>query len=296
LSASDRFAGIESGRAQRARSPPDCRYTVRALIGPHMMRFVLHNLLLLAVTAGLWLFHIYARTLPTAALAFLWSMLTLLIASGLLRRARIRRRAFLSAWIAPASPLQHWLRGGWLLWLRQLPLAVLLALILLVSLVRLQGPETWYILLGAIPVLVLAEALAGRILSAHASGIYLPELCRRLALPATGAIVCVLLVSLAFHRPYPDLAEVSLERAVWHFVDREHARSDAALLLMQMAAAKDALRLWLAQQLMPDPGISLAQMIGWLLLFAEEALFCWSYLLVLTAVLPGVSAHDRSAH
>jgi hypothetical protein len=63
--------------------------------------------------------------------------------------------------------------------------------------------------------------------------------------------------------------------------------------LLQAAAAKDALRLWLAQQLMPQPGASLAELLGWLLVIAEEGLFVWSYLLVCNGLLIGVNADVR---
>jgi hypothetical protein len=144
------------------------------------------------------------------------------------------------------------------------------------------------------PVLVLSRAwLAGR-LAGHAGALYLPILSWRLAAAAVGGLLAALLVLLAFHQAYPDFAGVSLERAVWHMVDREQARSGPAQALLQLAAAKDGLRLWLAQQFMPAPATSLAQALGWLLVLAEEGLFVWSYLLMGHGVLIGAGSIDRA--
>jgi hypothetical protein len=262
---------------------------------PALPGVVLRNMLcLLALTAALWLFHIYGRILPTAALAVVWLAMTAAIAAALFWRSRIRRRAFLAAYMAPASPLQRWLRGGWLLGLRQLLLGSVLALILAVALVRLSGAGIWIVLIGTAPALVLVEMLLRRFLATHVSRSYLPELSWRLSLPVVGTVMIVLLVMLAVHQAHPNFSGISLERAVWHLVDQEQARSHATHTLLQMAAAKDALQLWLAQQLMPQPGASLMQLLGWLLVLAEEALFVWSYLLMCNAVLIGVNADDRA--
>lgn len=260
----------------------------------HDAQRVLRNMLcLLALTAALWLFHVYGRTTPTAVLVAAWAALTAAIAFALFWRTRIRRRAFLVAYFAPASPVQRWLRGGWLLGVRQLLLGSVLALTLVVALIRSGAAETWIVLIGSIPVLVLVEMLLRRSASAHVSSTYLPELSWRLSSWAAGAVMLALLVALAFHRTYPDFGGIGLERAVWHLVDQEQARSEPAHMLLQMAAAKDALRLWLAQTLMPQPGASFMQLLGWLLVLADEALFVWSYLLVCNAALIGIDAHDE---
>lgn len=256
---------------------------------------VLHDILcLLAVAALAWGFHVFARVLPTAALLLAWLLFTTLIAAALLHRARVRRRAFLAVWIAPASPLQHWLRGGAMLALRSVLFGAGLALLLMVALARIQDPRVWLALIAAGPVLVVLRALLARRLDRHAGALYLPILSWRAAALPVGAALAVALVALAYHQAYPDFAGVSLERAVWHMVDQEQARSGPGLALLQAAAAKDALRLWLAQQLMPAPASSLWNLLGWLLVLAEEVLFVWSYLLAGHGLLTRVGAHDRS--
>jgi hypothetical protein len=241
-----------------------------------------------------WAFHLYARVMPTMLLAGCWVLFAALIAVALYRRARVRRRAFLAVWVAGGSPLQRWLRGGPLLAARPVLLGALLALLLSVALARIGDYRAWLLLVAAMPVLVLSRAwLAGR-LAGHAGALYLPILSWRLAAAAVGGLLAALLVLLAFHQAYPDFAGVSLERAVWHMVDREQARSGPAQALLQLAAAKDGLRLWLAQQFMPAPATSLAQALGWLLVLAEEGLFVWSYLLMGHGVLIGAGSIDRA--
>jgi hypothetical protein len=242
-------------------------------------------LALFGLTGAVWLFHIYGRTLPTAAVAVVWALLAALLCAALFRRARIRRAAFLTAYVHAGSPLERRLRGGWPMAARALLLGAVLALLLGIALLRRDATMDWVVLLAAVPVVVLTQTLATHALAPHASRAYLPELARRITIAAVGIAVFAALVALAFHRVYPELGGVSLEQAVWHLVDQEHARSAPVQVLLQMAAAKDALRLWLAQQLMPEPGTSLAQGAGWLIVLAEEALFVWSYLVMCSAVL-----------
>lgn len=259
-----------------------------------IQRALRDGFVLIALAALLWALHLYGRTLPTAALAAAWAALTTVIATGMFRRARIRRRAFLAAYLRAGSPLERRLRGGWLMAARSVTLAAGLGLVLTVALLRVDGPPVWVVLVGALPLLVLTRALLGRALAAHANERYRPELVWRVSLLGVGSLMVAMLAVLAFHQPQPDLGGVSLESAVWHLVDQERARSEPAQILLQMAAAKDALRLWLAQQLMPEPGASFLQALGWLLVLAEEGLFVWSYLLLCSAVLIGVKSDDRT--
>jgi hypothetical protein len=245
------------------------------------------TLALLAVTAGLWLLNVFGRTLPTAALAALWIVVTLAIGAGLQRRARIRREVLLGAYLRPGSGLRRRLRGGWLMAAVSAALGALLAIGLLVAVLRLDDRAAWTLLVASAPALVLLHGFLQRALTPHASPAYLPELAWWLAAAAVGALLVAGLVWLGFHRTYPELAGATLEQAVWHLADAERARSTVAQNLLELAAAKDGLVLWLAQQLVPEPGASLADAAGWLVLLGEETLFVWSYLVLCSAVLLG---------
>lgn len=247
----------------------------------------------LAGTALAFLLHLYARVLPTAALAAGWLLLALAIGYGLWWQARWRRRAWLAAWLRNGAPLRHRLRGGILLLLRQAAIALALALLLLVALTRTAGPAPWLVLLAAGPLLLLVDAQVRRRAAREVRPGLLPAFGWRVALPLAGVLVTAALLAAALQQAYPDFRGIGLERAVWHLVDREQARSDTLQGVLELAAAKDALRLWLGQQLMPAPGLSLAQLAGWLALVAAEALFAWSYLLLCIGFVQGARLYDR---
>ncbi len=238
-----------------------------------------------AATVAVWLVHVYGRTLPTAGIGAVWAALTLIMAAGLFWRARIRRAAFLTAYIAPSSPLSHLLRGGVIMASHQGALAAALAAVLTLAVIRLEDGAAWVVLVAAAPALVLTRALVRGVFVRHTNGGYLPELVWRVTAALVGVVMVAALVDVAFHRSYPALHGVSLDQAVFHFIDQEQARSAWVAVLLKMAAAKEALRLWLAEQLMPRPGTSMLQAAGWLILLAEDAVFVWAYLLFCSSVL-----------
>ncbi len=251
-------------------------------------------LCLCALLALAWLYHLYARVLPTPALAAAWIGAALPVACALHYRARRRRRAFLATWVAPESRLQRWLAGGALMWTRALLAALVLAAVLLVGLARTRHAEAWLALLAALPLLLVLRVFAWRALRRDIAPGFLAMMSWRVAALPAGVALLAALVAVAFGQTYPDFSGVSLERAVWHLVDREHARSPYAMTLLQLAAAQEGLRLWLAQQLMPAPGASLVQALGWAITLAAEALFAWSYLLACHGALIIAGAHERA--
>jgi hypothetical protein len=251
-------------------------------------------LLMLGAAALLWVLHLYARVMAEETLLGVWAVGTVLIAGAFWWRRRIRRRAFLSVYIAQTSFLQRLLRGGLLMAILQLPAALLLAAFLLLSLVRLDEPAAWVVLILAAPTLVLLRHAISLAAVPHLSTAYRPEASLRLTLPLLGLPLLVILILLALQRSYPDFSGVGLERAVWHVVAQEQARSEWLLTGLQIAAAGEALRLWLAQQLLPALPIPLLQWFGWIVVFVREALFVWSYLLLMQGFLLGGSAHVRS--
>jgi hypothetical protein len=249
-------------------------------------------LAVLVFAAAAWLLHVFGRVMPLPAALAAWSALAAATAFGLARRARIRRAAFVQAYVHAGSPLARWLRGRWLIPMRAALLGAALALFLAVALVRLDASAAWAVLVVGAAATALVFGALERWLAPHASSVYLPELAWRGTMAVVGGLMFLALVWLGFLRAHPDLAGAGLESAVWHFVEQEGARSAELEVLLQLAAAKDALRLWLAQQLMPQPGASLAEALGWVVVLAEEALFVWSYLLYLSPVLVGSRAYD----
>ena len=237
-------------------------------------------LALVAVVATLWLLHLYARVAPTEVLLAAWALLSLALARALVLRARLRRQGWLAMYLRPQGSLAARLRGGVLMAVVQSVIGAGLALLFLLAVMRSADTLTWMSLLSVALSLPPLSAFLQRSLRAQASDLYLDELAWRTASGALGAILLVLLTWHAFGRTYPDFAEATLEQAVWHMVGLQQSRSDMALVALQAAAAGDGLRLWLGQQLLPAPGTSLWQALGWALLLAQEALFVWSYVLV----------------
>lgn len=262
-----------------------------------MMTWPRSILVALGFTAFAWLVHVFARVLPDAAAVVVWLCLAVPMTWGLFARGTLRRAAFVDAHIARVSPLSRWLRRPVLMTLGSVLLGGLLALFLTAALVRLDAAEEWIVLTVGAPAAVLTFRFSERRLARHVSPAYLPLAAWWTSVRMIGGAMLAVLVGLAFHAPYPELGDVDLARAVWHFVDAEHARSEGVLLLLQLAAAEEGLRLWLAQQLMPRPGGSLLQALGWLAVLAEEAVFVWSYLLYLSPIMIRAATHDRrSAH
>jgi len=251
-------------------------------------------LALLALAASAWLVHVFGRVLPTWAAALVWLGLAVPITIGRARRGRLRCAGFRQLYLAPDGTLARRFGGGALIYARAALIGGVLGLVLYAALVRLEDTRAWVTLVAGAPATAFAFALWRRALASQLAARYLPEIAWRLTLLVVGAGLAAALVALAFHRPYPDLGDVGLERAVWHFVDQERARSAAVQLLLQLGGVKDGLRLWLAQQLMPQPGLSAAQALGWLIVLAEEAVFVWSYLSFLCPVLIGSTKHDES--
>lgn len=253
----------------------------------HSPAATLNQCLALTATSGLlWLFHHYARVLETTVLAAISLLVTLLLLMALWWRARLQRQVLLLAHVQAASPLQRWMRGGVLMAVLRLPLAVVLAPVLLVTLVRLDDSRFWLLLILAAPALVLLRTLVHARLAAHVREPYLTLLLWRIGSAALFLVLLASVIGLSMTRDWPDFQAVTLEQAVWHMADREVARSAPLQDMLQLFAAMDGLRLWLAQQVLPAlPLDRLLLLAGWALVFAKNALFVWSYALVFHAVL-----------
>ena len=157
------------------------------------------------------------------------------------------------------------------------------------------------LLAGGAILLPLLNALVQQLCRKQANALFLPELGWRIASVAVGVVLTAALTWHGYQSLYPDFRDVSLDQAVWHMVGLQQARSELLLMLLQMAAAGDALRLWLAEQLLPTPGASYWQATGWIILLAQEALFVWSYLLLcrgmqrFSAVVIPTGTHEEPA-
>ena len=231
------------------------------------------------------LLHLYGRVLPQPALLAVWLLLAGALAAGGFIRLRLRRRVFLQAYVYSASPLRRWLRGGPLQLCWQAVLALLLSAVLLVALVRLREPAHGLLLALGLLALAPLYALTASGLGRHVAAGYLPEMAWRLTQALLFFLLLALLSALALWQPQPALASVSLDRALWHFIDAEQARSDLLLRLLQLAALFEGLRLWLGQQLIPVLQWQALTLLAWGLVLAQQALVVWAWLRLGTATL-----------
>lgn len=246
-------------------------------------------IMLLGLVTVLWLLFLYARVWTTPVALLLWLVLTCLVARGLFLGARVRRRAWLQIYLSPQSTLVGRLSGGPLMLALQFVLATALSLLLMVAVADSGNPVMWLLLIGSALLLPLLSRGIEHLLAGHANPVLLPELSWRLSSILVGIALLAAFTVLAYIQNYPDFTAVTLEQAVWHLVEQQQARSVPTLTILQGAAAVEAVRLWLAQQLLPAPAGSLWQGLGWALLLAQEALFVWSYLLACRGIVIMVS-------
>lgn len=220
----------------------------------------------------------FGRLLPGAVLLAFWTASAMLIALGHFLRLRIRRRAWLQAYVAPASRLQHWLRGGALALFLRAALAALLAATLMVGTLRLAASDELLLLLASLPLLAALRWVAEYSLASHVASSYRPEAVWRLTLALTFVILCAALLASAWWRAGPDFTAVTLEQAAWHMALQEQARNATLEQVLGLAGAIEGVRWWLAQNALPQFQWPLLELLGWLLLLLESVLFVWSWL------------------
>ena len=235
---------------------------------------------LVALTGALWLVFLYGRVLTSPMLFVAWLIASMLLGMGLWQRAKIRRRVWLAAYLQPESSAFRLLRGGVLMALGQGLVAIVMSLYLLLAVLRLEANWQWSALLCAAVALPIGALILARLLQAQVQAGFREELGLRLALNLLSGVLLLFFVWQALGAQYSDFREASIDQAVWYAVSGEQARSPVLLMLLEMAAASDALQAWLAQRLLPTPGSSVWQAAGWCIVLAREALFVWSYLLL----------------
>ena len=245
-----------------------------------------HGLILAAVVVVLWGYALYAPVLSTPAIAAVWLLVAAVMVSALFPRKRLRRQAWLRAYVHENSVWQRRLRGGPLLWAWQMVKALVLSAFLVIILVRVREVELWRLMVAGVLGLVVVRSFVDRGFRRELNTRYRPEFVWRLSLLVTGSGLVVALVFLAFLRPQPDFTEASLAQAVWHQVDQEAARSGVLHEGLRLLAAKEGVQLWLAQNLggLPVAGWPVVVLV-WLMVFVEQALFVTALLLLCNGVL-----------
>lgn len=268
------------------------RESIQAL--PERRHCLRHAMLLLGCLGALWLFMLQARVLATGWAVLVWGVVTLVMMRGLFRRARIRRRAWCSAYLHPESAWNRRLRGRWLMLGAQLLQAIILSAVLLITVVRAgSDPTFWRLLLLAVLLMVLARVVTERLFWRDASSLYRPELVARVGLWSAGAVMltCLLLWSLV--QPQPDFREATLDQVLWHVTDQEVAVSALVEAGARFLAGWQGAEQWVAQTLtaMDQPAWLRAGI--WVSILLRQSLFVVSLLVLFNGALAG-RLHDGS--
>ncbi|QKT03931.1 hypothetical protein HUS23_08925 [Ectothiorhodospiraceae bacterium 2226] len=235
-----------------------------------------------------------ARALPalgTGYVVALWVLLGVPMLAILFRRRRAVRRAWLAVYLREDSPWQWRLRGGGLMLLGQVFVAAALSLALLLSLARGVPSASWIVLVLFVPVWVLGWRVLQRYLAVHAAPRLLPMATGGALRRVAGVALLLVLASWALWQPYADLGRVTLYEAVQFYAARQQAESGLLQHALEVTAALDGARHWLAQHWLEGlPGTAL-QVVAWLLVLVQEWLFVWPYLLLSQALTHVVYRH-----
>ena len=237
----------------------------------------------------------FLTVLPDSALFALCGLLALPLCWVLFWRARVRRQAFRDFYLAGDSRWHRWIRGGAVMLLSRLALALAFALLLLIGLARAESRAFWTALLVAALLWPFTYALVLRHVAAQASVRFHRLLATRLHLLAWFSGLLLVLVAAAFYAPVPDVRGLSLDDAVLRFTAGAPVRSQVLDWGLVASEGLRALPHWLIQNLGAGlPGRILA-VLAWSLVLLREWLFAWPLLLLFQAgqdILDG-GIHER---
>lgn len=235
--------------------------------------------------------HLLPR-LATGYVLLAWGALWLPLLALLFLRRRVARRVWLTGYLRDGSPWFGRLRGGPLMLLGQALVAGLLALALLSALARGVSASTWMVLVLCVPLWALGWRALARYLERHVAPRYLAPITGDVLRRIGGVVLLLVLATWALWQPYPDLGGVTLYEAVRFFAARQQAESVPLRHLLEVAAALDGGRHWLAQHWLDGlPGLAL-QLAAWLVVLVQEWLFVWPFLLLCQAVGHIIHGHE----
>lgn len=264
---------------------PRRRHTLRALFG------------LWTLVGGLLLLARWLPLLPDAAVLACCGLLAVPLAWLLFRRRRLRRAAFRAVALTPGTPWQHRLRGGLPMLLGQSLVALGVAGLLVLGVVRLDLREFWLLLIALVPVWLLVHGAVLGGLTAVVNRRFLRVVSDRVAGWLVGLPLLAALLAVAFHRPVPSVSGLSIEGALAAYTAEVTANSVALEIGLVLAAAAEALPQWFAQNLAASLPGSGWQGLAWTLVLLREWLVVWPLMLLVQAVhgwLDRADGHARS--
>jgi hypothetical protein len=243
------------------------------------LMLALWSLVALLLLASQWL-----TSLPDPWVLALAVMLALPMAVLLFWRRRLQRWAWRRAVMNPASRYYTSFRGAALMFGVQAGLALALSGVLLVGLARQESTLFWLALVGMVPLWVQTHRWLEHWLRGHLDAGFARLAAHRLQAMGYGAALLALLFAWSMFQSVDDLQGVSIETAVLAFTADIDANSTSLQASLEVIAAFDALRHWLAQNLAHAvPGLLLG-LLTWALVLLREWLLVWPLLLLWQAV------------
>lgn len=235
---------------------------------------------LLHALAGMGLWAVLPERIAGWMLIPAWLVCWQLIFTSGFEIARLRRRAWLGQYLIPGSLWAVRLRGGALMALLQQVSAALLALWLVVRLRLLERDEWLVVLAGALVLSVVAGVLRHSFRPHVVEG-YLSALVRRFSVMPVAGLMALALIGLSLGRAQPYYAEMSWAQAL-HYGLQGYGGDSVLASLERMALALDVTRYWAMQTLAGfSAGASALVVVGWVLLFALQSAFAWSFVRLL---------------
>ncbi|MCH8498670.1 MAG: hypothetical protein LAT63_09340 [Marinobacter sp.] len=203
-------------------------------------------------------------------------------------QALLRRRVWLDQYLQPDAPFHRWLRGGILLRLFNLVVAVLLSGYLLVKMLSLT-PSTWYLLLASAVTFTLCLSVFERGLRPYIQPSRLAPLTRRLALLTTAGVLILSYCVIVIYTPQPLLIARELTEAL--ALHRPPLADNASLLMMadQLVRGSELFGWWALQNSLgsTSSGGTLS-LIGWAVLLLSGAAFLWTWCHIMQGIASGL--------
>lgn len=251
------------------------------------------TLALLGLIAVLLLVGWLLPRMTTGYVLAVWAVMWLPMLVLLFRRRRVARRAWLGLYLREGSPWAGRLTGGPLMLLGQGLVAGALALALLVSLARGIPASSWIVLVLFAPVWATGWGVVANYLDRHAAPPFLPLATAGVLRWLGGGTLLLVLTIGALWQAYPDLGGVTLYEAVQFFAARQQAESVPLRYLLELGAALDGARHWLAQHWLEGVSGVLLQLSAWMLVLVQEWLFVWPFLLLCQALTHVIYRYDH---
>lgn len=206
-----------------------------------------------------------------------WLLLLGLCWRSMNEQALVKRRVWLDQYLLPGGFVHRLLRGGLLLRLLNLPIAVFLSAYLLVKTLGMTWP-VWSLLLASILIFAGCRFFFEYALRNQVQASRLAPLTRRLALVVTAVVLVISYCAILIYTPQPLLIASELTDVLANH--RPALAENPSLLMMadQLVRGGELFGWWALQNSLGSAGGgSLIALTGWGVLLLSGAAFLWTW-------------------